>query len=98
MQIFVEHWGDNLQFFPNFALFSTLGEMNLDHGFFQVCKVSEDQKKRSSPKLEDFFPRTQLENCAQMQIIRGDAYEDHTQIIRVDTVKLFPPKFRHPCQ
>ena len=24
--IFVEHWGDNLQFYPNFALFSTLGE------------------------------------------------------------------------
>ena len=23
--IFVEHWGDNLQFYPNFALFSTLG-------------------------------------------------------------------------
>ena len=23
--IFFEHWGDNLQFYPNFALFSTLG-------------------------------------------------------------------------
>ena len=25
VQIFVEHWGDNLQFYPTFALFSTLG-------------------------------------------------------------------------
>ena len=32
--VFVEHWGDNLQFYPNFALFSTLGGMNLDHDFF----------------------------------------------------------------
>ena len=29
--------------------------MNLDHNFFHVSKLSEDQKKRSSPKLEDFF-------------------------------------------
>ena len=26
LKIFVEHWGDNLQFYPNFALFLTLGE------------------------------------------------------------------------
>ena len=37
--------GDNLQFYPNFALVSTLGGMNLDHDFFQVSKLSEDQKK-----------------------------------------------------
>ena len=43
--IFVEHLGDNLQFYPNFALFSTLGGMNLDLDFFQVSKSSEDQKK-----------------------------------------------------
>ena len=53
--IFFEHWGDNLQFYPNFALFSTLGGMNLDHDFFQVSKLSEDQKKRSSPKMKHFF-------------------------------------------
>ena len=55
VQIFVEHWGDNLQFYPNFALFSTLGEMNLDHHFFQVSKLSEEQNNRSSPKMEHFF-------------------------------------------
>ena len=43
--IFVEHWGYNLQFYPNFALFSTLGWINLDHDFFQLSKLSEDQKK-----------------------------------------------------
>ena len=49
--------GDNLQFYPKFALFSTLGGMNLDHDFFffQVSKLSEDQKKMSSPKVEHFF-------------------------------------------
>ena len=33
-QIFIEHCGDNLQFYPNFELFSRLGGMNLDHDFF----------------------------------------------------------------
>ena len=40
----------------------------------------------------------------QSQIIGGDADENHTQIIRGDTVKLLeriypppPPGFRHPC-
>ena len=47
--------GDNLQFYPNFALFLTLGGMNLDHDFVQVSKLSEDPKKRSSPKMEHFF-------------------------------------------
>ena len=42
--------GDNLQFYPNFALFSSLAGMNLDHDVFQVSKLSEDQKKRSSSK------------------------------------------------
>ena len=46
---------DNLQFYPNFALFSTLGGMNLDHDVVQVSKLSGDQKKRSSPKTEHFF-------------------------------------------
>ena len=46
---------DNLQCYPNFALFSTLGGMNLDQDFFQVSKLSEDQKRRSSPEMEHFF-------------------------------------------
>ena len=44
--IFIEHWGDNLQFYPNFAQFSTLGEINLDHNFVQVSKLNDDQKKK----------------------------------------------------
>ena len=28
--------------------------MNLEHDFFQVSKLSEDQKNRSSPKMEHF--------------------------------------------
>ena len=54
--------GDNLQFYPNFALFLTLGGMNLDHDFVQVSKLSEDPKKRSSPKMEHFFPPNSGEN------------------------------------
>ena len=46
--------GNNLQFYPNFALFSTLGRMNFDLDFFHVCKLSEGQKK-SSPKIEQFL-------------------------------------------
>ena len=55
MPIFVDHWGgDNLQFYPNFALFSTLEGMNLDHNFFQVSKLSEDQKKSIHQKWKSF--------------------------------------------
>ena len=46
-----------MQFYPNFALFSTLGGMNLDHVFVQVWKFSEDQKKM---QMEHFFPQTQV--------------------------------------
>ena len=108
VQIFVEHWGDNLLFYPNFARFSTLGEMNLDHNFFWVSKLSEEQKKRSSPTMEHFFSPNlsgDLRSDAhQSQIIGGDADVDHTQIIGGDNVKLLgriyppiPPGFRHPC-
>ena len=74
--IFDEHWGeDNLQFYPNFALFSTLGRMNLDHDFVQVSKLSKDPKKRSSPKVEHFFSRNQEDTYAQMhtrvKLLRG---------------------------
>ena len=37
--------GDNLQFYPNFALFLTFRGINLDHDCFQVSKLSEDQKQ-----------------------------------------------------
>ena len=39
--------GDNLQFYSNSALFSTLGGMNLDHDFDQM-------------NLEHFFPQIQV--------------------------------------
>ena len=45
MPIFAEHLEGNLQFYPNFALFLTLGGINLDHDFVQVSKLSEDPKK-----------------------------------------------------
>ena len=52
--------GCNLQFYPNFALFSTSGGMNLDHHFFQESKLSEEQKKGLHQKWNTFFPRIQV--------------------------------------
>ena len=67
--------GDNLQFYPNFALFSTLGGMNLDHDFFQGSKLSEDPKKRSSSKEGKLcFPNSSGDlrsNAHQSHIIGG---------------------------
>ena len=34
--------------------------MNLDHDFVQVSKLSEDQKKRSSSKMQHSFPQIQV--------------------------------------
>ena len=39
--------GDNLQFYPNFALFSTLGEMKLEHDFFSCKQIKGRQKKQT---------------------------------------------------
>ena len=72
--------------------------------FFQASKLSEDQKKRSSPKQEHFFSPILSgdlrSDALQSQIIGGDADVDHTQIIGGDTVKLLggvcPPGFWHP--
>ena len=59
--IFVEHWGNILQFYPNFVLFSTFGgEEPQLRFFFQASKLSKDQKINSSPKMKEFFPRIQM--------------------------------------
>ena len=58
--------------------------------------------------MEHFFsPKSSGDlrsDAHQSQLIKGDADEDHTQIIGGDTVKLLggyipliPPGFRHPC-
>ena len=66
--------------------------MNLDHDFVQVSKLNEDQKKRSSPKMEHFFSPefkwTPTLRCTPESNYWGDADVDHTQTIGGDTVKL----------
>ena len=65
--------------------------MNFDQDFFQVSKLSEDQKKGLHQKWNTFFPRIQVKTkkkwnsttdlrsvAHQSQIIGGDADEDHT--------------------
>ena len=52
--------GDKLQFYPNFALFSTLGGMNLDHNFFRVISEMKTKKKTVFDKNRTLFPRVQV--------------------------------------
>ena len=87
--------GDNLQFYPNFALFSTSGGMNLDHDFSQVSKLREDQKKKFSPKLEEIFFRVQVKTKKKVFSKIGRAFSpnssvaDRLQVIQMQTwVKL----------
>ena len=58
--------------------------MNLDHNFFQVSKLSEEQKKDLHQKWNTFSPNSSGDlrsDAQQSQIIGGDADVDHTQII-----------------
>ena len=50
--IFAEHWGDNLQFYPNFALFSTLGGMNSTTISLRCGNLVKTKKKMQT---EHFF-------------------------------------------
>ena len=81
-----------MQFYPNF----NIGGMNPDHDFFQVSKLSEDQKmehffpefrwrpkKRSSPKMERFFSPNSGKD------LRTDAHQ--SQIIGGDISPPPPP-------
>ena len=75
-----------MQFYPNFALFSTLGGMNLDQDFFPVSKLSEDQKKKGFTRNGTlfFFPNSSTDlrsDAHQSQIIKGGADKDHTQLL-----------------
>ena len=107
VQIFVEHWGgDNLQFYPNFALFSKLGWMNLSHDFFSGEQMKWRPKKRSSPKPEhhqkqnNFYSANSWGNLRseahQSQIIGGDGEKGHTQIIGGYKVQLMGDIPPHP--
>ena len=128
---------DNLHFYPNFALFSTLREMSLDQDFFQMSKLSEDQKKnktkkRSSIDMEHFFspnsgedqktkkeglhqkwntffPRIQVQTCAQMhtrvKLLEGmqmttilKLLGGYSQIIGGDISPSSPPDFGTTAQ
>ena len=99
--------GDNLQFYPNFAHFSRLG----DEPRPRFCSGKQikwrPNKTRSSPKIERFFPRIQMDSYAQMHtkvnLLGGYADVDHTQTIGGIEPNYWggyiphPPGFRHPC-
>ena len=54
--IFVKHWGDNLQFYPNFALFSILVGWT-STTIFSGKQIKWRPKKRSWRKIKEFFFR-----------------------------------------
>ena len=54
--------------------------MNLDHDFVQVSKLSEDQKKRSSPKLEHFFPQIQVKTKKKGLHQKGNTFFPRIQV------------------
>ena len=83
--------GDNLQFYSNFALFSTLGGWTSTTIFFRWANQVKT-KKRSSPKMEHFFPRIQVETCAQMHT--GVKFLEGMQ--RKTTLKLLGEIYPHP--
>ena len=60
--------GNNLQFYPNFALSLTLGGINFDQWgwFFSGEQIKWRPKKDLYQKWNTFFPRIQVETCAQM--------------------------------
>ena len=66
--------------------------------------IKNKNKKRSSLEMKHFFLSTDLRSDAhQSQIIRGDADEDHTQIVGGIQSNDWgwyispPPLFRHHC-
>ena len=62
--------------------------MNLDHNFFQVSKLNEEQKKGPHQKWNTCFPRNQVETCAQM----------HTRVkLLGGYIPPSPPKFGTPA-
>ena len=65
----------------------------MEHFFFP--NLGEDQKKRSSPKMQHFFSPISSghlrSDAHQSQIIGEDTDVDHTQTIGGDTAKLLSP-------
>ena len=57
--------------------------MNLDHYFVHMSKSTEDQKKRSSPKLEEFLSRNRQVKTKKKKR-SSPKLEDHSQIIGGD--------------
>ena len=66
--------------------------MNLEQDFIQVSKLSKNQKKRSSPEMEHFFPRIQVHTYAQMRtrvkLLEGMQMKTILKLLGGDTVKL----------
>ena len=54
--------------------------MNVDHDFVQVSKLSEDQKKKSSPKLEHFFPQIQVKTKKKRPSPKMDHFFPRIQV------------------
>ena len=64
--------------------------------FFSDEQIKWRPKKRSSPKIEHFFPRIQVETCAQMhtrvKLSEGMQMKALLKLLG----RIYPPGFRHP--
>ena len=58
----------------------TKRKMQTEHFFSPKSGEDQKQKKRSSARIEHFFPKFTL-RCKPIQIIGGDAEVDHSQTI-----------------
>ena len=90
--IFVEHWGIICNFTPILPYFQHWGRWTLTTIFFQVSKLSEDQKKGLHQKWKTFSPNSNEDQRTAPNIIqRSDA--DQSQITGemqiLSIVKLF---------
>ena len=86
-------------FFPQIQVKTKKKGLHQKWNVFPPNQV-KTQKKRSSPKMELFFRRIQVDTYAQMhtrvKLLGGDADVDHSQTIGGDTVKLLGDIFPNP--
>ena len=111
--IFVEHWGDNLQLYPNFQHWGDEPRPR----FFSGKQIKRRPKKKVFTKIGRVFPpnssdanRIQvIQTQTGVKLLGGwDADVDHSQIIGGMQSNYWgiylphpppppPPGFRHPC-
>ena len=76
------------------------------NNFFLRIQVEDQKQKKSSPKMEHFFPRNQVETCAQthnkVKLLEGMQMKTILKLLGGiqsnywGDISPIPPGFRHP--